>query len=191
MVLPFASLGISSPGCRAIRQNAYVSRRDNLRPAGTRPFRSRAGMVCPWGLPRSNRRTGKAAEKGKKQLERAQTALHHLPETKRSDDLQTLAESCCELFPNVLSFWVDCVRALDAKGETEAAIAQLLLVKDRFPTSDALAYHFACFLAKLDRITEAREWLSCAFKCSADADKLKLKALDQPELAKVFFEFNE
>jgi|GraSoiStandDraft_24_1057298.scaffolds.fasta_scaffold176939_2 hypothetical protein len=105
---------------------------------------------------------------------------------KRWNDLQTLAESCCEIFPNVIAFWLDVARALDAKGQTEEAIAQLLVVKDRFPMSDAIAYYFACFLAKLDRIEEARAWLSCAFKYADNVRKLKLRALEQPELAKVF-----
>src|SRR5205814_20065 len=89
-------------------------------------------------------------------------AIHR--QAKQWKELQTLAKGCIEMYPNVAAFWVYFARALDANGETAAALFQLSLVKERFLASDAVAYYLACFLAKMDRIDEAKEWLAKAFE---------------------------
>ena len=73
-------------------------------------------------------------------------------------------------------------------GNVHKAAVLLLHESGRFPESAEVAYRVACLLAVLGRIAEARDWLSKAFELSLAPDKLKLRALEDPELEKLWRE---
>jgi len=67
-------------------------------------------------------------------------------------------------------------------GTYGGGLAFLTGVVDRFPNSRSLAYAIACLNGALNRVDEAKEWLAKAFERADDPEKMKLRAIDQPEL---------
>lgn len=51
-----------------------------------------------------------------------------------------------------------------------------------------IRYNLACYCAQLERLNEARQWLKQAFDIG-DAKKLKLMALDDPDLEPLWVDF--
>ena len=102
------------------------------------------------------------------------------------DYLAILAESCYGAHPQEAQFLIDWAWAEYRQGRRERAAVILLHESDRFPGSEALAYDLAIMLASLDRLPEARDWLARAFELASEPDRLKLRALDDPELARLW-----
>ncbi len=72
------------------------------------------------------------------------------------------------------------------QGHKERAAVILLHESEKFPVSEAVAYDLAIVLASLARVAEARDWLAKAFTRAQEPEKVKLMALDQPELRGVW-----
>ena len=67
----------------------------------------------------------------------------------------------------------------------------MLDAMNRFPPNATMPYYAACYYAQLGRITEARGWLEKAFDYAESQEarqKLKLRALDEPDLKPVWQE---
>jgi hypothetical protein len=79
-------------------------------------------------------------------------------------------------------FYTQWAPALHRQGRTEEALANVSSFAARFPESGATAYSMACLHGALGQVPEAKEWLALAFERATDSDKLKLRALEQPEL---------
>lgn len=100
--------------------------------------------------------------------------------------LSILAESCYKARPEEAQFVVDWAWAEYKQGRREQAAVILQRESEKFPKSDAVAYHLACVLASLDRMAEARDWLAKAFERAREPDKLKLRALEEAEFKKLW-----
>lgn len=57
----------------------------------------------------------------------------------------------------------------------------LLRVVDKFPVSATIRYNLACYECQLGRLERSKNWLAKAFALG-DARKMKLAALDDPDL---------
>jgi hypothetical protein len=77
------------------------------------------------------------------------------------------------------------------QGNTVKALSVLVSQAEKFPTSPTLAYFLACYSCSLDKIGEAEKWLHEAFTRCVDPQKMKLRAMDQPELEKLWGEVQE
>ena len=64
---------------------------------------------------------------------------------------------------------------------TEEARDNLLRAVDKFPEDPIMRYNLACHECQSGRLEQARNWLGKAFELG-DARKLKLMALDDPDL---------
>jgi tetratricopeptide (TPR) repeat protein len=104
------------------------------------------------------------------------------------DYLSILGESSYSACPEESQFLLDWAWAEYKQGHREQAVVILLRESGKFPQNEQVAYHLALTLASLERIAEAREWLSLAVECAQEPDKLKLRALEQPEFEKVWVE---
>jgi len=100
----------------------------------------------------------------------------------RWQDVEMIAEEGAATYPEVRSFHTHWAWALHRQGRTEEGLGVATRAATQFPDSGAVAYALACLYGALDRRPEAREWLALAFERTHDPDKLKLRALDQPEL---------
>jgi hypothetical protein len=66
-------------------------------------------------------------------------------------------------------------------NRTEEARDNLLRVVDKFQNESIMRYNLACYECQLGRLGQASEWLEKAYEVG-DAAKLKLMALDDPDL---------
>ena len=108
-------------------------------------------------------------------------------QAKKWEYLSVLARSCYNRCSEESQFLIDWGWADYKRGRKERAAVILLNESDRFPGSAELAFDLAIVLASLNR-TKARDWLVRAFRRSPDRDKIRLKALNQPELEKFWTE---
>ena len=107
---------------------------------------------------------------------------------KRWPELTQLAFGCAKIYPNVLPFWIEWAWAEHHQGRTKEALELLQSQVDKFPTSANLAYLLACYSSELGRIPEAEKWIQESFVLSVDKQRVKLKALDEPMLKKLWGE---
>jgi tetratricopeptide (TPR) repeat protein len=70
------------------------------------------------------------------------------------------------------------------------AEAVLLEAWQKFPSNPIIPYNLACYACQLGNLKEAWEWLEKAFDIG-DAKKIKLMALDDPDLEKLWVEIGE
>jgi hypothetical protein len=108
-----------------------------------------------------------------------------LRSAKKWEDLELLACSSTQHWPNVLPFWMEWAWAQHSQGRTHEAVELLLTQTAKFPTSAALCYEIARFCCVLERIPEAEKWIQESFSLSSDPGKRKLKALDDRMLDKL------
>jgi hypothetical protein len=88
-------------------------------------------------------------------------------------------------FPNDPAFWAASAWAEHKRGRTLSGLQMLCSVAERFPRSPSIAYRLACLYGALHRLPEAELWFSTAIGRSNDPEKLKLNALEQPELKQI------
>src|SRR5262249_12029829 len=98
------------------------------------------------------------------------------------NDLEMIADGAASAYPEKRTFHAHCAWAKHRQGRTEEGLQLLMGVIDRFPRSGQLAYAIACLNRALNRVDEAKEWLAKAFERDDDPNKMKLRAIDQPEL---------
>jgi hypothetical protein len=65
-----------------------------------------------------------------------------------------------------------------------------LRVVDKFPKDATMRYNLACYESQLGRLTLAKPWLEKAFALG-DARKMKLAALDDPDLQPLWKEIGK
>ena len=86
--------------------------------------------------------------------------------------------------------WVHRSYALHELKRTAEARDNLLRVVDKFPISATMRYNLACYESQLGRLEQAKNWLEKAFALG-DARKLKLAALDDPDLQPLWKEIGK
>ena len=94
-----------------------------------------------------------------------------------------VARALTELAPNQPGPWISLAYAVRRKtgGGIPQARAILVQAHATFPREQVIAYNLACYECQLGDLNAARSWLekACAL---GDADKVKLMALDDPDL---------
>jgi hypothetical protein len=104
------------------------------------------------------------------------------------DRVAECAGTAVDIYPQESWFWVWWAWAEHKLGRTETALQIISMVTDRFPDHEAVAYCYCCLFAAMRRTAEARVWLSKAMECSAAPEKVRLKALAQPEFDSIWLE---
>ncbi len=93
-----------------------------------------------------------------------------------------IAAAIIQLAPEQPVGWIDRSYSLHELKRTAEARDNLLRVVDRFSVSATLRYNLACYECQLGRLEHAKKWLEEAFRLAKDAKKMKLAALDDPDL---------
>ncbi len=100
---------------------------------------------------------------------------------KKWDAALDLASTLIQVVPEHEAGWVHRSYCLHELKRTQEARDNLLRVVDRFPQDATMRYNLACYECQLGRLGQAKDWLEKAFRL-ADAKKMKLMALDDPDL---------
>jgi Flp pilus assembly protein TadD len=87
--------------------------------------------------------------------------------------------------PDELEGWINRSFALHEMDRTAEAQEKLRPTAEKFPNNWQIQYNLACYACQLGEIEEARAFLARAIEWG-DADKAKLMALDDQDLAKLF-----
>jgi tetratricopeptide (TPR) repeat protein len=101
-----------------------------------------------------------------------------------------IAAALIQLDPDDPLGWVHRSYALHELKRTVEARDKLLRVVDKFPMSATMRYNLACYECQLGKLDRARVWLEKAFKLG-DAKKMKLAALDDPDLEPLWKEIGK
>ncbi len=101
-----------------------------------------------------------------------------------------IAAALIQLDPDDPLGWVHRSYALHELKQTTEARDNLLHVVDKFPISATMRYNLACYECQLGRLEQAKEWLKKAFALG-DARKMKLAALDDPDLQPLWKEIGK
>jgi tetratricopeptide (TPR) repeat protein len=101
-----------------------------------------------------------------------------------------IAAALIQLDPDDPLGWVHRSYALHELKHTAEARDNLLRVVDKFPASATMRYNLACYECQLGRLEQAKEWLKKAFALG-DARKMKLAALDDPDLQPLWKEIGK
>jgi tetratricopeptide (TPR) repeat protein len=100
---------------------------------------------------------------------------------KNWDAALDIASALIRLAPEHALGWVHRSFCLHELKRTEEARDNLLRVVEKFPEDAIMRYNLACYECQLGRLEQAKTWLEKAFDLG-DARKLKLMALDDPDL---------
>lgn len=92
-----------------------------------------------------------------------------------------IASALIRLAPELPLGWVHRSFCLHELKRTEEARDNLLRVVDKFPEDPIMRYNLACYECQLGRLEQAKNWLQKSFELG-DARKMKLAALDDPDL---------
>jgi tetratricopeptide (TPR) repeat protein len=101
-----------------------------------------------------------------------------------------LARAVTEMEPDKAGGWIDRAQSLHRLDRTVEAYDLLSSVADRFPEHTTVFYHLAVYGCKLRKLREAWSWLERTFEVG-DANQVKLKALDDPDLEPLWTEIGE
>ena len=96
------------------------------------------------------------------------------------------AGGAVDIYPYESWFWVWWAWAEHKLGRTETGLQIISMVTERFSDHETVAYCYCCLFAAMKRPHEAREWLSKAMECSPAPEKVRLKALAQPEFEQIW-----
>lgn len=105
---------------------------------------------------------------------------------KRWSDLADVAEGATQLYPKEAEFWEHWAWAEYKLRGAARAIAILLAVAESFRPSGEIAYCLACLYGSQHRLLHAAMWLSWAFERTKEPEKLRARAVEQPELQKLW-----
>ncbi len=86
--------------------------------------------------------------------------------------------------------WIHRSYALHELKRTQEASDLLLPAADLFPGHAMIMYNMACYACQLGNMEEAWDWLEDAFELG-DAKQMKLRALKDPDLEKLWAEIGE
>jgi tetratricopeptide (TPR) repeat protein len=100
---------------------------------------------------------------------------------KKWDAALDIATAIIQLDPEGPLGWVQRSYALHELKRTAEARDNLLCVVNKFERDDIIHYNLACYECQLGRLAQAKHWLQMAFELG-DPIKMKLKALDDPDL---------
>jgi tetratricopeptide (TPR) repeat protein len=103
-------------------------------------------------------------------------------EEKKWEACIDIAVALTNLDPEDPFGWTYHAYALHALKRTQEAWDNLLAVVDRFPQDWLMRYNLACYACQMGLHEEARGWLERAFLSSDNPVKVKLMALDDPDL---------
>ena len=101
-----------------------------------------------------------------------------------------IAQTVTELEPEKPGGWIDYAQSLRRLNRTQEAYDLLSSVADRFPEHPTVFYQLAVYGCRLHKVREAWAWLERTFEIG-DADQIKLKALDDPDLEPLWAEISE
>ena len=107
----------------------------------------------------------------------------------RWDACLDIATALAKTAPERRSGWVFQAVSLQRLERAGEARNVLLLVIDRFGPNATIPYYLACFCCRLARLDEAKKWLEKAFMVAAspeETSRLKLRALDDPDLEPIW-----
>ncbi len=96
-----------------------------------------------------------------------------------------LATALTKTVPERRFGWIHQALSLHKLNRTAEAREVLLSVLTKFEANATIPYYLARFCCKLGQVEEAQSWLEKAFKAVArtqELDRLKLRALDEPDL---------
>lgn len=100
-----------------------------------------------------------------------------------------IADAIVKAVPDWPSGWIYQASALTELNRHQEAHATLSDAATRFPSDDIIAYDLACVCCALKRFDEARGWLGRAI--DAGGDRIKLKALDDPDLEPIWIDTDQ
>jgi tetratricopeptide (TPR) repeat protein len=95
------------------------------------------------------------------------------------------ADGLVKMLPEDSEGWIHRSYALHEMGRTAEAQEKLRPAAEKFPDNWLVQYNMACYACQLGEIEEARAFLARAIEWG-DADKVKLMALDDSDLAPLF-----
>jgi predicted Zn-dependent protease len=101
-----------------------------------------------------------------------------------------IAAAIVQLDPDDPLGWVHRSYALHELKRTAEARDNLLRVAEKFPASPTIRYNLACYECQLGNLERAKDWLEKAFALG-DAKKMKLAALDDPDLQPLWKEIGK
>lgn len=102
-----------------------------------------------------------------------------------------IATAITQLAPERPLGWIHRSYALHELKRTQEAWDNLLQVADRFPDELLVRYNLACYASRLGRLQEAKSWLHKAFEVGGDPARVKLMALDDPDLQPLWKQIGE
>lgn len=94
------------------------------------------------------------------------------------------ATAIIQVEPDWPNGWIYLANSLGELDRIDEAYDTLKRAQPYFPEHEIIAYDLACFCCTLNRRDEAREWVSKAIDLGGN--EVKLKVLDDPELAALF-----
>jgi predicted Zn-dependent protease len=103
----------------------------------------------------------------------------------RHDAALPVAVKLVKVAPDRYAGYIWHSHSLNELGRTQEAIDVLVPACKKFPQLGIIPLHIASYYADLKQLHEAKVWLQCAFS-SPEADKVKLKALDDPKLKELW-----
>ena len=109
---------------------------------------------------------------------------------KKWDACLDIAKAITELAPDRSYGWIHLSYALLELKRTTEAWENLLVASVRFPQEPTIAYNLACYACQLGRLSDGQGLLEKAFQLG-DPKKLKLMALDDPDLEPLWKELRE
>ena len=98
-----------------------------------------------------------------------------------------VAEALVKYLPDDVEPWIHRSFALHEMKRTGEAQEQLLPAQEKFPAEWIVRYNLACYACQLGQREEARQLLQRAVELG-DPTKVKLMALDDPDLAPLWTE---
>ena len=109
---------------------------------------------------------------------------------KRWDACLEISTAITKTAPERAVGWISRSFALHEMKRTQEAWDNLFAVAERFPNVATVSYNLACYAAQLGKLWESQQWLKQAFNIG-DAKKLKLMALDDPDLKPLWEKIGE
>jgi tetratricopeptide (TPR) repeat protein len=102
-----------------------------------------------------------------------------------------IGEAMVKLAFDLPEGWIHRSFALHELKRTEEAADKLEAAADLFPSISTIPYNLACYACVLGKLSEAQEWLRDAFDLADDKKAIKLTALDDPDLERLWVEIGE
>lgn len=108
--------------------------------------------------------------------------FHAARACKRHEDALAVAHDLMVVADEELWGWLYRSQALHWLGRTLEAYELLLPIRSRWPRAFEIPYDLACYCAQSERVEDAAEWFSKAFKLTKHPGAVKSMALADPDL---------